>query len=134
MKARAGLWIDHGKAVVVALTDHGEEIRLVISPVNRQLRRGGDSPLKGSFEAQKAPASDLRERALKQQLNLYYDAVIATIRDSSALVVFGPGEAKFELGKRLKKHRLNELLLTVESADKMTDRQVAARVRKFFGA
>ena len=134
MKARAGLWIDHGKAVAVALTDHGEEIRLVISPISRQLRRAGDSPLKGSFEPQKAPASDRRERALKQQLNLYYDAVIAAIRDCSALVVFGPGEAKIELRKRLRKHRLGDKLLTVESADKMTDRQVAARVRKFFGA
>ncbi len=134
MKARTGLWIDHGKAVVVALTDKGEEIRLVISKVGRQLRRTGDSPLKGSFEPLAVPASDVRERILKAQLNLYYDAVIATIRDSAAILMFGPGEAKVELKKRMKKAKVAERIVAVEPADKMTDRQVAARVRKYFDA
>ena len=133
MKARVGLWIDHSKAVVVALTDRGEEVRLVISKVTRQLRRTGDAPLKGTFESQMAPASDIRERTLKQQLNLYYDAVIATIRDAAAILIFGPGEAKGELKTRLKENRLADRIIAVESADKMTDRQVAARVRKFYG-
>ena len=133
MKARVGLWIDHSKAVVVALTDRGEEVRPVISKVTRQLRRTSDAPLKGSFESQMAPASDIRERTLKQQLNLYYDAVIATIRDAAAILIFGPGEAKGELKTRLKENRLADRIIAVETADKMTDRQVAARVRKFYG-
>lgn len=132
MKARTGLWIDHGKAVVVALTDKGEEIRLVISKVGRQLRRSGDTLRKGSFDTIAVPASDVRERILKAQLNLYYDAVIATIRDSAAILIFGPGEAKIELKKRMKKAKVAERIVGVESADKMTDRQIAARVRKYF--
>ncbi|MEO8501125.1 MAG: hypothetical protein ABI565_09435 [Vicinamibacteria bacterium] len=133
MKARVGLWIDHSKAVVVALTDHDEEIRFVISKVGRQMRRGGDSPLKGSFEAQQVPASDIQTRALKGHLNLYYDAVIATIRESESILIIGPGEAKGELQARLKKNKVGDRIAAVESADKMTDRQVAARVRKYFG-
>jgi hypothetical protein len=35
MKARAGLWIDHRKAIVVAVTDKGEMIRLMISKVGK---------------------------------------------------------------------------------------------------
>lgn len=132
MKARTGLWIDHGKAVVVALTDKGEEIRLVISKVGRQLRREGGALLKGSFDAIAVPASDVRERILKAQLNLYYDAVIATIRDSAAILIFGPGEAKVELKKRMKRAKVADRIVAVESADKMTDRQIAARVRKYF--
>ena len=45
----------------------------------------------------------------------------------------GPGEAKVELKARLKKNKLDGHIVAVESVDKMTDRQVAARVRKFFG-
>lgn len=134
MKARVGLWIDHEKAVIVALTDHGEEIRLVISKVGRQLRRTGDSPLKGSFDALHVPASDVKERTLRAHLNLYYDAVIAAIRDSAGILIFGPGEAKGELKARLKKNRLASAILAVESADKMTDRQIAARVRAYYMA
>jgi len=50
MKIRVGLWIDHRKSIVVAVTDKGEETRLVISKVERQLRRSGDSPLEGAYD------------------------------------------------------------------------------------
>ena len=43
MRTRVGLWIDHRKAIVVAVTDKGEEIGLIISKVEKQLRRSGDS-------------------------------------------------------------------------------------------
>ena len=33
MKTTAGLWIDHRKAIIVAVTDKGEETRLIISKV-----------------------------------------------------------------------------------------------------
>ena len=113
--------------------NRGDEIRLAVSTIERQLRRTGDSPMKGSFEAQQVPASDTRQRALQGQLNLYYDSVIAGIRDAEAILILGPGEAKVELKARLKKNKLDGHIVAVESADKMTDRQVAARVRKFFG-
>jgi len=50
MKTKVGLWIDHRKAIIVAVTDKGEEIRLIISKVERQLRRSGDSPLEGAYD------------------------------------------------------------------------------------
>jgi hypothetical protein len=50
MTARVGLWIDHRKAIVVTVTAKGDETRLVMSAVEKQLRRAGDSPLKGRYE------------------------------------------------------------------------------------
>jgi hypothetical protein len=47
MGTKVGLWIDHRKAIVVAVTDKGEETGLIISKVEKQLRRSGTSPLKG---------------------------------------------------------------------------------------
>ena len=35
MQTHAGLWIDHKKAIIVAVTDKGEEMRLIISKVER---------------------------------------------------------------------------------------------------
>jgi hypothetical protein len=35
MKTKVGLWIDHRKAVTVADTDTGEEIKLIISRVEK---------------------------------------------------------------------------------------------------
>jgi hypothetical protein len=50
MGTKVGLWIDHRKAIVVAVTDKGEEAGLIISKAEKQLRRSGDSPLKGPYE------------------------------------------------------------------------------------
>ena len=132
MKKKVGLWLDHRKAVVVAVTDKGEEIGLIISKAEKQPRRSGDSPLKGSYESQKVPADDSRQRTLTEALNIYYDAVIACLGDAESILIFGPGEAKGELKKRLEKNNLSERIVCVETADKMTDRQVAAKVRQYF--
>ncbi|MBI5101689.1 MAG: hypothetical protein HZB33_07655 [Nitrospirae bacterium] len=130
--SKVGLWIDHRKAIIVAVTDKGEEMTLVISKAEKQLRRSGDSPLKGSFESSQVPASDIQQRALTGHLNIYYDAVIASIRDAEAILIFGPGDAKGELKKRLKKNNLDGRIAGIETADNMTDRQIAAKVRKYF--
>jgi hypothetical protein len=132
MKTKVGLWIDHRKAIVVAVTDKGEETALIISAVEKQLRRSGDSPLKGTYEPLQVPASDSRQKALTGQLNIYYDAVIASIRDAETILMFGPGDAKGELKKRLKKNNLDGRIAGIETVDRMTDRQIAARVRKYF--
>jgi hypothetical protein len=132
MRTKVGLWIDHRKAIVVAVTDKGEETALIISAVEKQLRRSGDSPLKGTYEPQQVHADDSRQKALTGQLNIYYDAVIASIRDAEAILIFGPGDAKGELKKRLKKNNLAGRIAGIETVDRMTDRQIAARVRKYF--
>lgn len=132
MRTKVGLWIDHRKAIIVAVTDKGEEIRLIISKVERQLRRSGDSPLKGAYDEKQVPARDSRQRTFTAHLNIYYDAVIACIRDAESILIFGPGEAKGELKKRLKKDNSDGRIVGVETVDKMTDHQVAAKVRQRF--
>jgi hypothetical protein len=116
----------------VAVTEKGEEIGLVISKSERQLRRSGDSPLSGPYESQQVPASDSRQKTFSGHLNIYYDAVIAAIRDAESILIFGPGEAKGELKERLERDNLGGRIVGVEPVDKMTDRQIAAKVREYF--
>ena len=132
MRTRVGVWIDHRKASIVAVTDEGEEIGLIISKVETQLRRSGDSPLKGPYDPLQVPSDDSRQRTLTGHLNIYYDAVVASIRDAESILIFGPGEAKDELKARLERHSLGGRVVGIEAADKMTDRQIAAKVRKRF--
>lgn len=132
MKSSVGVWIDHRKAIVVAITDKGEEIRLVISSVQKQLRRSGDSPLKGRYEDLRVPAEDSSQRAYEGHLSIYYDAVIAATRDAEAILIFGPGMAKGELKKRLVRGKLGARIAGVETVGRMTDRQIAAIVRERF--
>ena len=132
MRTKVGLWIDHRKSIVVAVTDKGEETVQIVSKVEKHLQRSGDSPLKGRYESQKVPADDSRQRALTGHLNIYYEAVTACLRDAEFILIFGPGEAKGELKKRLKKGKLGGRIAGVETVDKMTDRQIAAKARQYF--
>ncbi len=132
MKKMVGVWIDHRQAIIVAVTDKGEEMGLIISHVEKQLRRSGDSPLKGPYEPLEVPASDSRQKALTGHLNIYYDAVIACVRDAESILIFGPGEAKKELKARLDRDNLGGRIVGIETVDKMTDRQIAAKVREYF--
>ena len=65
-------------------------------------------------------------------LNIYYNAVIACIRDAESILIFGPGEAKGELKKRLVRNKLHGRIVGIETIDRMTDRQIAAKVRQHF--
>ena len=66
-------------------------------------------------------------------LKTYYDEVISYIRDAESILIFGPGEAKAELKKHMEKSKeLSGRIVGIETVDKMTDRQIAAKIRKYF--
>ena len=125
MSKQAGLWIDHRKAVIVLITDQGVEVKTITSDMEKHVRftGGGDGSEDGSSE-------DVRDRQFGNHLNAYYDQVISIIRDADFIQIFGPGEAKGELEKRLEHKGLKANVLAVETADKMTDRQIAVKVRE----
>ncbi len=123
MDKQIGLWIDHRKTVIVIVRGEEEEIKTITSDVGKHTRfKSGKSDEIGSSE-------DVSDRKFGNELNSYYDEVIAVIRDAQAVRVFGPGEAKHELERRLEHAGLKKLVAKVETVDKMTDRQIAAMVR-----
>jgi stalled ribosome rescue protein Dom34 len=126
MKRAAGLWIDHSKAVIVIVSDKGEKIKRMTSNMEKHVRFSGGS------RSEEGKADDQRDRQFTGHLNTYYDAVIAHLRDAESILIFGPGEAKGELEKRLANKGLSGRIVGIETVDKMTDRQIAAKVRQYF--
>ena len=132
MKTKVGLWIDHRKALIIAFTNKGEEIRLIISNVEKQPGRSRGKRSTMSYESQLVPADDSRQKTFTGHLNIYYKAVIGCIGDAESILIFGPGEAKGELKKRLERNKLGGRIVGVETVDKMTNNQIAAKVRQYF--
>ncbi len=132
MKNNIGLWIDHRKAVIILISAEGEEIREVRSQVDRQPGRINGERSNEPFESLQIPADDTTDRRFAHHLTSYYDEVIDSIHEADSLFIFGPGEAKGEFLKRLEKCKPSGRLVHVRTEDKMTDRQIAAKVREFF--
>ena len=121
MKRTVGLWIDHKKAVIVFVDGKEEEIKLISSNIETQQRQSGVST-----------PDDIRHRELTEHLNIYYDEVVSCIREAESILIFGPGEAKGELKKRLEKDNLGGHIVGIEPADQMTDPQIVAKVKEHF--
>jgi stalled ribosome rescue protein Dom34 len=126
MKKVAGLWIDHRKAVIVIVSDGGEETKQIESGMEKHSRFSGGS------RSEEGKADDQRDRQFTDHLNRYYDGVISYIRDAESILLFGPGEAKGEIQKQLANKGLAGRIVGIETVDKMTDRQIAAKVRQRF--
>lgn len=127
MKKNIGLWIDHRVAVIVELTDNGEQISRIKSDTEKQIRFEGGSRKDGLQTTE-----SVRDKKLDTQLGNYFDDIIAHIRGAEEIQIFGPGDAKNELAKHLEKKGFKERIVDIETMDNMTDNQIAAKVREHF--
>jgi hypothetical protein len=132
MKMTAGLWIDHRKAVIVIISAEGERTMEISSKVEKQPGRIDGVRSTAPYEAQLVKADGSREREFTGQLSEYYEEVMAAIREADSLLIFGPGEAKGELKKHLEHAKFGGNIIAPETVDKMTDPEIAAKVRDYF--
>ena len=100
MRTKVGVWIDHGKAILVVISDKGEKMSLIF------------------------------HRPSTGKLNIYYDAVMTCIRDEESILIFGPIEANAEFKKHLETNNLGERIVGMVTVDNMTERQIEAKVRQ----
>ena len=141
MKKYAGIWLDHREAFVVYLVknqpfadENQEMIERIESDIERRVRlSGGSRSRKTPYGPQDISVDGKQEDRIKHQLRRYYKEIVRRIRDADQILIFGPGEAKTELKKEIEKSKqLAGRINKIESADKMTKKQIAAKVRSFF--
>lgn len=126
MKKQAGIWIDHKQAFIVVVGEGTEESKRMDSDMEKHVRFSGHAA------SQEGSADDQRDRQFAAHLAKYYDQVIAQVHDAQSILILGPGEAKGELEKRFAGKGLSARIVGVETVDKMTEHQIAAKVRQHF--
>ncbi|MCE9638118.1 MAG: hypothetical protein K8T90_20645 [Planctomycetes bacterium] len=129
---RVALWIDHRRAIVVTLINDVEATTIIESDVERQLGRTDGVRSNVKHEAVHVPHDDSRDRKFNAQIDVYYDRVIAAFQGAQTIAIFGPGEAKGELRKRIEKTVPEKCVVSVETADKMTTPEIEAKARVGF--
>jgi hypothetical protein len=125
MNKQVGLWISRSKAVIVSIANNVEGRRIITSDMEHYVLYSTVVPGDGSPE-------EIRDRRFWNRLGEYYDKIIAHIRDATEIQIFGPGEAKYELEKRLEKEGLAQHIVSMEDTGKMTDLQIGIKVQKRF--
>ena len=134
MKHRVGLWVDREKAVVVAIEDEDVTVEEALSGVERYSRLAGGARSSTPYGPQEVASEKKHQGHHERQLQEFYERLIEMIRDADRIVIMGPGEAKTELKKAIQKRKnLRGKTVAVEPADKMTKRQIVAKVQEHFG-
>jgi len=132
MATKAGVWIDHRQAIVVLVTNAGNEIKKIAFDIGQPVQSRGGSRSKNKYTTNDFVAEDRLERKVENDRKDYYDDVIAAIRGADSLLILGPGEAKGEFSKHIKAKKVRGVVVELETTDKMTDRQLAAKVKQHF--
>jgi hypothetical protein len=122
MQRDVTLWIDHRQAVIAVVAGDAEDLTRILSGIEKHVR----------FSAGEGCAEDARDKRFEGHLYQYYEKVIASLGDARSILILGPGEAKHEVEKRLRDAGLGKAIVGVETADKMTDPQIAASARRRF--
>ena len=124
MSRETGIWIDHKKAVIVDISDDRASTTTLSSDLAPHPHFAG---------SQEGGGEKKYEARYQHDLDRYYDDVISQVGEPDALLLFGPGEAKLQLKDRLCRSAVwSEKSVAVESADKLTDPQIVARVKEHY--
>lgn len=124
MSGNVGVWLDHKRAVIVFAPEGRITVRTMDSDVLAHPHYGGQ---------QDGGGEQKYEERHRHCLDRYYDEVIGQLGRPEALLIFGPGEAKLELCRRLNQSMLRpQPRVDIEAADKLTDPEIVAKVKGHF--
>jgi hypothetical protein len=135
MKKEIGIWLNSDKAVLISLKDgQNEQLVTLESNIETRTRIPGERKPFSRLGNILAETSGRLTNRRKQQMHQYFNQIIHSLdQEAGEIYLFGPSTAKIELEKELKKNpTFAHKPVSIESADKMTERQMVARVKSHF--
>lgn len=106
----------------------------ILSHVEKHPSRDEGNGSAAAHESNNILADDRHQQKYTQELNRYYSEIATVIQEAQSILLFGPSEAKGELKKHLEERFQDQKEIIIETTDKMTDRQITAKVHEYFHA
>ena len=125
MIREVGVWIDYRKAIIVTIIHPEDGISRIQANLQSEVRFPEISFQEGHLQ-------ENGSRKSAHELVGYYEDVIACIREAESIQIFGPDDTKLELEKQLKRKGHGKSIVKIETAVKMTERQIEAKVWRHF--
>ena len=118
------------QAVVVTIENGNETVETIEGDIERHPKPSGGWRSATPWGPQSAVNEHRVEEKYRLHVVNFYKDVIKSIGKPDQLLVMGPAQAKREFAEEIEKiGELRSIALKVETADKMTDPQIAAKVR-----
>ena len=117
-----GIWMDHANAHLIAFTTDQMETKSIDSAFTHQQKTEGLSK-----------NENVMHNKEQHEEAAYYKQLMEVIKKYDAVLLFGPTTAKDELANLMKENHLFEKIkVSVVNAEKMTENQEHAFVKKHF--
>ena len=152
---RAGIWVDVDKAVIISLEEKEHHMNvvhpqpgkrmpkmpkspqafhsIVTSMIDHRLRLPGDTKEFSRSGSHHFSTELKHEHKLNNEKKHYFRTIMQEVRDVDEFVLFGPSTTKKELECQMRKDPLlHAHLMTVETADMMSDNQMIRWVENYF--
>ncbi len=133
---KIGVWLDHSKAHFIDISKGPAGIETAYSAQESEVRfkgeHGDGTKLSHNRATNNENHKHNREREIMDE---YYKMIADRLKGYDSILLFGPTTAKDELYNKLttdKQFDLKEIF--VEPADRLSEKQMIARVKKLFGA
>ena len=134
MKKKIGIWIDHKEAILVSIEGDQTTVEHIESHAESHFRPSGGWKSAGTSVAQSVSKEQKADERRKHQFHNFCKTVIKKAAEAESIFIFGPGEAKLQLAKEIDKIKgQKERIAAVEAADRLTENQIVAKVKSFFG-
>ncbi len=132
---KTGIWLDKRAAYIISLDEEGNsEVTIVNSEIEDYNVRGGSGTRFKGGPQDVVQDSKYLERE-KHQFRDYFKSIVVHLKDADVLAIFGPAEAGLKLSKELEQSYPNlfKRLKETQKADSMTQNQMVALVKRYYG-
>jgi hypothetical protein len=121
MTRNVGIWIDHQKALVVTIAGDESEVERIDSQAESHFHLSGGARSRSPYGPQDVASEHKYEERSRHHLQSYYQNIVK--------LCTGANELLKEIGRS---KELAQRVVAAETADKMTQAQIVAMVRKRF--
>lgn len=136
---KLGIWLNQREATLVILRGDRFETRVSVVHVQSEVEghhkstggRKGAAPY--MQRSASAGAESKLEHRREQDFHHFFELLQPWMREADWIYLMGPGQFKLKIKHLIEARReLAKKLRDVQSADRMTEKQIVAKVRKYF--
>jgi hypothetical protein len=133
---KIGVWMDHQHAFLIELKKQDEVIETVNSEMESQLRYAGESGDGIRMGNNRSTNNEHHRHQREQDIrHSYFKKLEDKLKKYDDIYLFGSSTAKDELFNLMKENaHFDGKMISVETADEMTENQMVERVKDFFNS